>query len=200
MARLPLIAIPIVALALASPAAAKEVAAAKVCGASDCREVKDPRLLAWLPSGGDPTDPPKHPSGGWYRVHIEIRGEGAFDRFTLAAVPGARFLRGYDDTQGRFNWMPMTAGAARVYRRVVRGLEPLPVSSLRGLDQKTPRPQVRVDEVVLPPAEPAPSGGFPWGWVGAGLGATALGGAGLATWRRRRNRGALGGAGAQAAG
>jgi hypothetical protein len=114
--RLAAFAVTVATLALAAPAAAKEVAAAKVCGASECRDVEERKLLAVLPSGGDPTNPPSHPSGGWYRVTITIRGEGAFDRFTVAALPDAGYLRAYDEGAGRYTWMPMIDDAARAYR------------------------------------------------------------------------------------
>jgi hypothetical protein len=183
MPRLALVAVSLLALALAGPAYAKKVAAAKVCGASECREVKDDSLLAVLPEGGDPSDPPSHPAG-WYRVTMTIDAEDASDRFTLAVLPEAGYMRGFDDQYRRFTWMLMRPATAKAYREIVRGLEPLPVSRLRGLDHRLP--QAQVVEVFEPAADSASEGAVPWEWVGGGLGAAALAGGALATWRRRR--------------
>jgi hypothetical protein len=176
MSRIAAFAITAALLILAPQAAAKAITNATVCGASECRDVEDRALLFTMPDTGDPTEPPRNPSGGWYRTQFEIDAEGHHETFKVAAVPGAGYVRASDQSTGRYVWMPMTDDAADAYRQVVRGLEPLPVSSLRGLNRRT----------VAPASAPDPAGGFPWEWVAGALGATALAGGGLVTWRRRR--------------
>lgn len=175
MSRIALLAITAALLILAPQAAAKAITNAKVCGAGECRDVKDRTLLFAMPDSGDPTQPPRNPSGGWYRTTFEIDAEGHHERFTVAAIPGAGYVRASDQSTGRYIWMPMTDDAADAYRQVVRGLEPRPLSSLRGLDQGT----------VAPAPAPDPAGGFPWGWIAGALGATVLAAAGLVARRRR---------------
>jgi hypothetical protein len=126
----------------AVPATAKKIVKAKVCGASGCNETKDRSVLAALPEGGDPTDPPSRPSG-WYRATLTVESGDARDSFTLAALPGARLLRSEkDQLTGGYTWMRMTASAAAAYQSAVRGMQPFPASRLSGLPQPAPASQV----------------------------------------------------------
>jgi hypothetical protein len=181
MKRLTLCLALVLPLSLAVAAEAKEPVSAKVCGGSDCRTVKDREALMALSEGGPPTDPPK-PSA-FYRVELTIRGDGELFRFPVVIVPDAGLMRGGTEVEG-YTWMPVSASAVRQYRRMTRGLEPLPAAKLQGLDVRLPGAQV--DEVVLPPSEPESGGGGApvWPWIVFGL--PALGLLGLAVARLRR--------------
>lgn len=157
----------------AAQATAKEVVGAKVCGASKCREVGDKRSMMALLDGGAPTDPPSSPSP-FYRATVTVKGEGERMRFPIVIVPRAGVIRGEND-DGTFSWVPMTDAVATQYRRMTRGLRPIPARRLRGLH--VPKPEARVDEVVMihPQSHAASSGGAPvWPWIAGGLGALAL--------------------------
>jgi hypothetical protein len=149
----------------AGAAAAKEPVRAKVCGASDCRTVKDRQALLALSEGGPPTDPPNH-GAGWYSVLMTIQiGDDQFDQFRSAIVPSLGLLRGSDAGEG-YVFMPATDRAAGEYRRVTRGLAPFPAATLKGVGA----PKARVDEVVLPAAEPHQDGGSsPLPWIAGGV-------------------------------
>jgi hypothetical protein len=170
----------VLAFALAPAAAvAKEPVSAKVCGASDCRTVTDRQALMALIEGGGPTDPPKGGTG-WYEVVMTIEVDrDRHETFPLAIVPSEGVMRGGDEEAG-YNWMTVTDAGAREYRRVTRGIAPFSPSSLEGLG----RPEAKVDEVVLPPAEPKADGGgssaLPW--IAGGLVLLGLAGA-LLRWR-----------------
>jgi hypothetical protein len=170
-------------LALTSVAEAKKPVSAKVCGASDCKTVKDRDALLALIEGGGPTEPPR--ASPFYRVDLTVRGDGELFTFPVVVVPEAGLLRGGTEAEG-YTWMPVSAKAVREYRRITRGLEPVPAAKLAGLDVRPP--EARVDEVVLPPAEPDPGGGGApvWPWIVFGL--PALGLLALAVARLRRPR------------
>lgn len=188
MPRLATVTLALLLAALPSAAAAKEITSARVCGATQCRDVDDRDTLMTLGAGGDAKPPPKNPTGGWYRVRFVIRAEDELHRFTFAAVPSTRHLRYYDEGSGRHAWMDMSEVAVDSYRKVAAGMEPRPISTLRGLDQKPPK--VIVDEVVMPPEQPAAhtAGSFPWEWVAGGVAASLLAG-GVILLARRRQRG-----------
>ena len=162
----------------AGAALAKEPVKAKVCGASDCRTIKDRDALMALSEGGPPTDPPDR-GAPWYSVRTTIAvGPGQRDSFSSAIVPSAGLMRGADASEG-FVWMPATPRGARVSRRVTRGLEPFPAATLKGVGA----PKARVDEVVLPAAEPDQDGGSsPLPWIAGGV--VLLGLAGVLIRRR----------------
>ena len=159
-----------VLVAAPAPAAAKEITSAKVCGADGCNEVKDKKQLALLAEGGDPTDPPRHASG-WYTVTLRIDAGEEHGHWSIAVVPRARMIRTYDEEAGAYRWMPISLRAAQTYARAAEGLEPFPAAKLRGLHPKPPA--VRVVETVLPPADAADDGGFPY-WMVAVVVAAAL--------------------------
>jgi hypothetical protein len=170
----------VLSLALASDAAAKKVVGAKVCGPEDCAETHDRDTLAAFTEGGAPTDPPSHASA-WYSVRVTIEVEdGRRDSFPMAVLPRAGLMRGGDGAGG-FSWFHLTPASARRYRALVHQIAPYPARELRG----TGPPRARVDEVVVPPREPAGSGGgaSPLPWVG---GALALLAGGVALLVRRR--------------
>jgi hypothetical protein len=179
MRRLALCFVLTMSLAPAGAAFAKEPVKAKVCGASDCRETKDRGALMALTQGGPPTTPPSH-AAPWYRVTMTIEiDRGRHDTFPMAIVPSEGLMRGGDATEG-YSWMPVSAAGSREYRRITRGLEPRAASALGGIGA----PEVRVDEVVLPPREDEPDGGSssPLPWIGGGLVLLGLAGA-LLRWR-----------------
>jgi hypothetical protein len=171
----------VLSLALATEAAAKEVVAAKVCGKSDCRETRDPDTLTVFTDGGAPTDPPSR-GGAWYSVRVTVEVEdGKRDTFPMAVLPKAGLMRGGDGTGG-YSWFHLTPASARRYLALTHDLAPIPAAKLSGIGP----PKVRVDEVVLPPREPAGSGSgaSPLPWIGGGLAVLAAGLA-LLLWRRR---------------
>jgi hypothetical protein len=179
MRRLALCLVLTVPLAPAGAAFAKEPVKAKVCGASDCRETKDRGALMALTEGGPPTSPPSH-GAAWYRVTMTIAtGPDQRDRFSLVIVPSAGLMRAGDATEG-YSWMAVPAATASEQLRITRGLEPRAASALEGIGP----PEVRVDEVVLPPREAEPDGGSssPLPWIAGGLVLLGLGGA-LVRWR-----------------
>jgi hypothetical protein len=158
----------VLALALAGGAAAKEIESAKVCGASDCRTVTEHKALVALSRGGPPADPPD--AAAFFRVQLTMRGDGERATFPVAIVPAARLLRDGNTADG-YRWFHVPAGVVREYRRITRGLEPLPASKLRGL---SPR-KARVDEVVLPPEQPEPTtSSLAWPWIVSGLAGAAV--------------------------
>ena len=164
MKRMPVVATCLAAfLCVAVPAHAKGVSEAKVCGADGCRDVTDQGRLQFFSEGGPPADPPSSATG-WYRVTVTIGVPGApEDRFTIAALPDQRLIRGSDGT-----WMPVSPDAAAAYRSATRGLEPLPASEL-GL-----RPSPAVGAA---PADGDGGGdGMPWLLVvlGAGVAVAAI--------------------------
>ena len=173
-------------LILAPPALAKQITSAKVCGASDCRDVEAHGLLVALPDSGDPTDPPRSPAGGWYRTTMTIEAEGDHERFAVDAFPRENLVRVLDDASGSYRWLEMTSDAARAYRKVTFGLEPLPISRLNGFQARPPAAA----------SVPAPRGGFPWAWAAA---VVSFGAAAAAYAMRRRRRGRFGHPGAAAA-
>jgi hypothetical protein len=161
----------------AGAAAAKEPVSAKVCSPSDCVTVRDRDALMALSEGGPPTDPPER-GAPWYSVLMTIQiGDDQFDHFRLAIVPSLGLLRGGDASEG-YVFMPATNRAAREFRSVTRGLAPFSAATLKGVGA----PKVRVDEVVLPAAEPHQDGGSsPLPWIAGGV--VLLGLAGLAIRR-----------------
>jgi hypothetical protein len=166
----------IAVLALAVPAEAKKVTSARVCGASECREITEHRLLVALPDTGEPTDPPSHPSGGWFLTTIRIDAEGAHERFAVAAFPTAGYVR-VRASEHYYNWMPMTSDSSAAYAEITRELEPRPLSSLPGF-KPGPGPAS-----VGPVA--SPGGDFPWVWISA-VAASLVAAAGILLIRRRR--------------
>jgi hypothetical protein len=180
MKRLSLCLALVLPLALAGPAEAKKVVSAKVCGASDCRTVDDRDSLTALAEGGTPTDPPA--AAPFYRVELTVLGDGERFTFPIVIVPDAGLVRGGTEAEG-YTWIPVSAKAVGEFRRITRGLEPAPATKLSGLRP----PEARVDEVVLPPAEPESSGGGApaWPWIAFGLAALAL--LAIATARLRRS-------------
>jgi len=174
MRRLALCLVLTMSLAPAGAALAKEPVKAKVCGASDCRETKDRGALMALTEGGPPRIPPSR-GAAWYRVTMTIKiDRGRRETFPIAIVPSAGLIRGGDAAEG-YTWMTVSSAAAREYRRMTGGLEPLAASTLEGVGA----PKVRVDEVVLPREEPRADrgGASPLPWIAGGLVLLGLAGA-----------------------
>jgi hypothetical protein len=175
------LALAVAALALLpAVAAAKEIVKAEVCGAAGCREVTGSVVMD-LPDFGPPTDPPKE-AAPFYTARLTVTVDGGkTETFDTTFVPRYGLMRGDDGT-----WMDAPVQTEEAFKRATRGLEASPASELGPL----PTPiAAQVDEVVRPPADPAPvSDDGSSTWLIAGLG---LAGA-LATWalvlyvRRRR--------------
>lgn len=168
-----------------APAGAKEISSAKLCGADDCRMVTDGHLAMVLSAGGPPTSGPEQ-ARPWYRVTLTVRaeqgsGEVFVDRFSIAAVPSVRLLRGVDGT-----WMQMEPGAAAGYARVTAAIEPRPPRTLPGVGEDAHLPAARVDEVVEPPDVSRPAGKGSLAWLSKILGGlVAVGLLGLVVTLRR---------------
>jgi hypothetical protein len=180
MKRLSLCLALVLPLALAGVAEAKKPVSAKVCGASDCKTVKDRDSLVALAEGGSPTEPPG--ASPFYRVELTVQGDGELFTWPVVIVPDTGLVRAGSEAEG-YTWMQLSGKAVGEFRRITRGLEPRPASTLGGLHP----PEARVDEVVLPPAEPESGGGSApvWPWIVFGLTALAL--LALAVARVRRS-------------
>jgi hypothetical protein len=167
------------------PATAKELRAVKVCGVNACHNVDRADFPAFE-EGGEPVDPPKSVSG-WYRARLTVPQARPHESFWVALVPSARLVRSARMPDGSYQWMPISAAAARVQQRAATGLKPHPASKLRLGNRPQPE-HARVVE-VLPPPDPTPDGGGELPWA-AGIGLLGLVGAvggGLFRWRGRRN-------------
>jgi hypothetical protein len=159
---LPALAACLALLVQAAPATAKKIVKAQVCGASGCSEITDRDMLAALPEGGDPTDPPSHASG-WYRATLTVAAGDARDSFSLAALPDAGYLRSEKDPViGGYNWMRMTPAAAAAYRSAVRGIRPFPASRLGGLSDAPNGSQVAAADRQVPQRAPDDDGVPVW--------------------------------------
>jgi len=151
----------------AAVAAAKEPVAAKVCGPSACHIFKDRDTLFAI-GGGDPGQPPA--SGApWYSVRMVIKiDDGRHDSFPVAILPSTGVTR-YGDPNTGYTWVAPSTRAARVYRRITRGMEPFAAAKLEGVGPV----EAKVDEVVQPPKpEPAAAdggGSSPLPWIAGGL-------------------------------
>lgn len=141
-------------LLLAAPAVAKELTAARVCGADGCTTVRDRSVVAALPEGGDPTDPPTR-AAPFYRMTMFLEHQGTRERYTVAVVPSLGLMRGPDGT-----WMPMSGALARLFGQIARRHEPFAAAGLKGVGR------------AVKPAPPA-SGGLGWPAIAA-LAAAAL--------------------------
>jgi hypothetical protein len=171
----------------AATAAAKEPVAAKICGSSDCTTVKDKDTLMALFSGGGPADPPER-GVPWYSVRMAIDiGQERPDHFDQAIVPSLGLVGG-EDPDGGITWMSMDRRAEGIYRRLTHGISAFPASDLKGVGP-VGLPEAQVDEVVLPPKQPAAAadggGSSPLPWIAGGLVLFGLVALVLVRWRGR---------------
>lgn len=156
----------------AAAAAAKEPVAAKICGPSDCTTVKDKdTLMSVFMNGGGPTDPPKR-GADWYSVRIAIDvGQERPEHYDTAIVPSQGLMRGAEGAEGEnYVWFKAPPRIAREYRRLTDGIEPFPASKLDGVGPV----KAQVDEVIMPPEEPAAApasdgGSSPLPWIAGGV-------------------------------
>jgi hypothetical protein len=170
--------------AAAPPAAAKEISKVQVCGASACRTLRGDGLEHVV--GGGFAYPPRH-HHGWFRMRVTIDGGPGEDmkpfHFRQAYVPAVDRLRARGEG-GAYDWLQLDPLATVRLARAVRGLEPLPPATLRGLH---PRPvRARTDEPATTKTARAPSPGSDISWVpiAAALAAAAVA---LALLVRRRH-------------
>jgi hypothetical protein len=133
-------------------AAAKEIQKAQVCGASKCftfDRANSGDKLALFAAGGNAARPPAR-AAPWYRLRITVGGaEIKRSTFTNAYVPSANRIRRRAEGGG-YEWVEVIDDLKPVLRNVSARLEPLPLSSLRGIDVAPVTAQVRVT-----PAPPA---------------------------------------------
>jgi hypothetical protein len=176
------LALAVAALALLpASASAKEIVKAEVCGADGCVAI-GPSAAMDFTDGGPVSDPPKT-AAPFYTAELTVRGDGD-ERFTVksAFVPRDGLMRGDDGT-----WMDAPVQTELAFKRAaaVRDLQAFPAEKLGPI----PTPiAAQVDEIVRPPADPAPvdDGGSAWLIAALGLAGAA------ATWalalyvRRRR--------------
>jgi hypothetical protein len=167
----------VIALLIAAPAAsAKEVSRAEVCGLENCAKFSKrsagPELQA-LAEGGDIVAPPAN-GAPYFLVRVEIRGDGAFDRFTNHWVPSLNLIRGEQGT-----WMRMPAEGKAVLARLVADLEPraavtLPLSA--SPDSLAMARAAADTAAAATPAAPAneDGGGLAWPWFAIAVAAAAL--------------------------
>jgi hypothetical protein len=171
MSKLTLPILMVVLLVPAATAVAKEPVAAKICGPSDCTTVKDKdTLMNVFMNGGGPTDPPRH-GAAWYSVRIAIdTGQEHPDHFEMAIVPSQGLLRS-SDGDGAYGWYKAPPDVARAYRRLTDGIAPFAAAKLDGVGPV----EAKVDEVIMPPAQPEPAaaadggGSSPPPWIAAGV-------------------------------
>lgn len=133
------------AAALAAPAAAaaKEIEKVQVCGASKCftfdRGNSGGKLMRF--EQGGPTAPPPARPAPWYRLKITVGGRDVRRfQFTNAYVPSAGLVRVRAEGGG-YEWVEVLDDLRPVLRNVAAGLDPLPASTLRGVDRSHARPR-----------------------------------------------------------
>jgi hypothetical protein len=127
--------------------------------------------------GGLAAEPPGQ-AQAWYSIHFTISpapGE-EMEKFTFrnAYVPGANRIRERAEGGG-VAWFEPSDAFVRAVRTVLADVKPFPAAKLTGLEAGLP--EVRVDEVVAPPAEQQPAAAAgdssPWPWI-AGVAAVLL--------------------------
>lgn len=157
----------VIFLLVAAPgASAKEVHRAVVCGAGGCasfsKQDGGPGLQA-LAEGGDIVGPPAD-GAPHYRVTVEIRGEGARDRFRSHWVPSLNLIRGEQGT-----WMEMLAKGKAVLAELTVTVRPLPAATLPLSASADSLAMARITAISTPaPTVMAASSrgeGLPWPWI-----------------------------------
>jgi hypothetical protein len=172
---------------LPAGAHAKEIASARACDDAGCNAITAKRTLRQL-EGGAPAEAPAA-GAPFFRVRMTVKvpGEERF-AYTMVYVPSAGMTRYRGEFAGTYEWLALTPAAQRAFRRLVRGLEPLPARDLRGVGVEAPAAQV--DKVVPGAAfrdgDGGGGGGFPWALLAipAAL-ALALAGLRGRAWRPR---------------
>jgi hypothetical protein len=136
--RVALLALLAASLAVAPPAAAKEIRTARVCGSASCftfdRANSGGKLMLFGQAGGQAAPPSR--SAPWYRLRISVGGRDVEpSAFTNAYVPSLDLLRVCGEGGG-YAWVRVIADLRPVLRTVAGRLEPLPASSLAGVQRR----------------------------------------------------------------
>jgi hypothetical protein len=160
-----------------TPAEGKGISAVEICGASGCRDLDRSEFTAVPMTGG----PVPAPSGDarWFRVKVTFRDGRTRHSFRLAVVPGEASVLATDGT-----WMQMSYRSVRRFRRLARGIDPLPASALSRGFRRAGESDDRLSRTSSAPGDED----TPWVLIGAGslaLATVAMGAVGL---RRRRGR------------
>jgi|tagenome__1003787_1003787.scaffolds.fasta_scaffold20478468_2 hypothetical protein len=143
----------VLALALTAPAApAKELTQALACGSSGCRDVtaRVGHGEAALQSGG--VDPGPSQRARFYRIRFRV-GDGSgrtLESWRVIYVPSRRLVGSVDRSVGRRVWTRMTPETVRIFRRVVRGVQPFPARRLR-LPRGTEEASTGAPQPAVPP-------------------------------------------------
>ncbi len=182
----------VLGLALVPQAGAKGLEKATVCGGDECVSADQDDLTPALIGGGYSSGPPSE-AEPWYRARLAL-GDGrpggrTFETFTIVVLPDAGYIRSGDGYAGTM-WTTMSGAQRAIYRRLTKGLTPLPAADLKGI----PAPQPSAGDEPVPrdpaPADPAPAddGAGAWTWlVVAAAFATLIGAAALVRRGRRRS-------------
>jgi hypothetical protein len=142
---------------LPASAHAKELTSARACDPDGCRTITDRATLRGMEEG-QPTTAPER-AAPFHRIRMTVKVEGAEElAYTMVFVPSAGLLRFGSERDG-YEWLAPTPRSLSGFKRLTRGLEPLPAATLRDAGEEPP--QAKVHEVVLPPAA-ADDGGVPW--------------------------------------
>jgi hypothetical protein len=146
---------------LPGTAEAKQIASARACDDAGCNTITAKRTLRQM-EGGAPVEAPAA-GAPFHRVRIAVKVPGQ-ERYaySMVYVPSSGLTRYGGEFAGTYEWLALTPAAQRAFRRLVRGLEPLPARSLRGVGAEAPTAQV--DKVVPGAAsrDGGAGGGFPW--------------------------------------
>ena len=176
----PLIAAAAAVALVPAAASAKNLQAMRICGTDACVDVPEDQLDIRLVEGGSTALAPDRPEP-WYRVRVTVGGGGAHESWQMAALPRS----GYFST-GRgaaHSWISMSTATAAAYRRLTRGLPPIPAGQLP-LRVASSKPSNRTEPVAAPADDQ--EGGHEVAIAGVIGGAVLLVAVALSAWRRRR--------------
>jgi hypothetical protein len=176
----PLIALVAAAALVPAAASAKNLQAMRICGADACVDVPKDQLDIALVEGGSTALAPDR-AEPWYRVRVTVGAGGAHDSWQLAALPRSGYF-----SSGRgaaHSWTSMPTATAAAYRRLTRGLAPIPAAQLPLRVASSGRSNRSAPAVA--PADDR-DGGHEVAVAGVVVGAVLLGAVAFSAWRRRR--------------